>query len=268
MITLRIGKLIALLVLAGALAAAPSQRSFAQDTYRPEDAIAFVASLPDFAQGLEATEGWTAQAYNTRNGYGIWRVTFWNADGEEVGIADVSLERNRVYSAETYFYPSESIMQGAQDTIVEFVRNQPEVQELLDNPWDHDMYLDFNPWVFDGAWSVWIDNGSDPLYALVRPDNSSTFSTDNLQLIRVGFGNIMSWEDWRSANTSSAASIAFSQEEIASRMRDLPGWTSHAEPIDGGVDGVWWVGFYSGDFLAADAMINLVTGELLSYTTY
>jgi hypothetical protein len=51
-------------------------------------------------------------------------------------------------------------------------------------------------------------------------------------------------------------------------MRDLSGWTSYAEPVNGGVDGVWWVGFYSGDFLAAEATINLTNNEILTYTTY
>lgn len=239
-----------------------------ESAYTPDDAIAFVAALPDFAQGLEATEGWTAQAYYTMNRYGVWRVQFWRADGEELATADINLETGRVFTAETYFYPSEGVLAQAQDTVFEFLRNQPEIQEMLDNPWEAEMYLDFNPWAYDGVWSVWIENGDDPLYAWVRPDNSSTFSIGNLELVRIGFGNIMNWEDWRSANSASAAAIAFRQTDIANRMRDLPGWQSQAEPLNGGGDGIWWVGFYSGDWLAADATVNLTTGEILGYNTY
>jgi hypothetical protein len=240
----------------------------AQDGYTAVDAIAFVAALPDMAQGLESTEGWTAQAYYTMNRYGVWHVQFWDAEGEEIATADVNLETGRVFTLDAYFYPSQGVFEASQDTIFEFLRNQPEFQELIENPWEAALYIDFNPWVDDGVWSVWIENGDDPLYAWIAADDSSTFSTSNLELLRIGFGDIMSWEDWQNANTAIAAAIAFRQADIANQMRDLPGWYSHAESVAGGGDGVWWVGFYSGDWLAADATVNLTTGEILGYTTY
>jgi hypothetical protein len=236
--------------------------------YTPDDAIAFVAALPEVAQGLESTEGWTAQAYYTMNRYGVWHVQFWNADGDEIVTADVNLEDGRVFTLDAYLYPSQSVLDAAQDTVFDFLRNQPEFQEMVENPWETVMYIDFNPWLDNGIWTVWIENGDDPLYAWIAADESSAFSTNNLELIRVGFADLMSWEDWQNANTASAAAIAFRQADIANRMRDLPGWQSHAEPVNGGGDGIWWVGFYSDDWLAADATINLTTGEILSYTTY
>jgi hypothetical protein len=193
-------KLLTITLLVAAFAVTNRSNLQAQQTFTADDAIAFVSNLPAFAQGLQTTEGWRVEAYNTMNRYGIWRVTFWNADGDEIGKADVNLEQARVYTFEAYFTPSESVVQDAEQTIFDFVRNRPEVQDLLDNTWEAQMYLDWNPWVQDGVWSVWIENGNDPLYVWVEPDNSSTFSVSNLELRRVGFGNIMEWEDWRNAN--------------------------------------------------------------------
>jgi hypothetical protein len=240
--------------------------SRAQQTYTPDDAIAFVASHPQFAEGLASAEGWTAQAYNTGNRYGIWHVTFWNAEGEEIGSADVSLEQERLYTVDTHFYPSEAVLRASEDALFEFLRSHPEIQELLDNPWEHEMYLDYNPWIT--SWSVWIDNGDDPLYAWVGTDGTSPFSTNGLRLTRIGFGNIMSWEDWHSGNSASAIATAFNQPDIAARMRAIPGWTSQADRIEGEDGNIWWVGFFQADILTAEAIVNVMTQEVLSHTLY
>ena len=74
----------------------------------PQDAINLAAAHSSFANGLADRPGWTAVAYDTKNLYGIWRVQFYDAEGNDLGWSDISLEKQKVYAWETNFDITES----------------------------------------------------------------------------------------------------------------------------------------------------------------
>ncbi|MBI5961137.1 MAG: hypothetical protein HY866_20540, partial [Chloroflexi bacterium] len=98
---LKAGMLAVLVVLSLGLTSALSL-SHAQPGYTPQEAIDLAAAHAAFVDGLAARPGWTAAAYDSKNSYGIWHVQFWDTDGEDLGWADLSLERSKVYSWDVY----------------------------------------------------------------------------------------------------------------------------------------------------------------------
>jgi hypothetical protein len=251
--------MMAMLVLGGALMALPRPTN-AQQNFTSDDVIAFVAASPEFSAGLAGSPDWTATAFATGNAYGIWRVTFWDNEGEEIATADVNPEHGRIYSYDTYFVPTFELRAEAEAFLRDYVPAQPEVTELLPEAAEHEMYIDYDRW--GRFWYIYIDVGEDSLYALVQFDDGSATSLDNPRLLQVGFPNVMSYDDWHSANSASAASIAFTQPEIAAHLRDRAGWTSAAGIAEDSDGDVWWVGFYLGDALVAEATVNVIDGTV------
>jgi hypothetical protein len=251
--------LAALAVLIAALTALPHPTD-AQQTFAPNDVIALVAQSAQFSAGLAGSPDWTAAAFATGNGYGIWRVTFWDSAGEEIATADINPEQSRIYRYDAYFMPTFELRQAAEAFLRDYVATQPEVTELLPDAADYEMYIDYDRW--GKFWYIYIDLAEDSLYALVQFDGGSATTLDNPRLLQVGFPNVMSYDEWHSANSASAASIAFTQPEIAAHLRDRTGWTSAAGIAEGSDGAVWWVGFYLNDTLLAEATVNVLTGEV------
>lgn len=242
--------------------------SHAQQTFTADDAIAFVAGSPQFANGLQYHEGWSAVAYNTGNAYGVWRVEFNDSDGEDLGWADISLERGRIYSSDAYFYPNDALRFEVEPILREFVYAQPDVLELVPNPADYEYWFDYDGW--NNWWYFYIAvGGQNSVTALVRfDDGENELSLNNPQFLRIMFTDLPDYESWHDAGEASATALAFGQGEIAARLRDNSGWTSRAEPAEGGGSGQWVVGFYVGDTQVAQAGVDIVTGTVEWYEVY
>jgi hypothetical protein len=254
-------------VLVLALIALP-RGSRAQQTFSADDAIAFVAGSPQFATGLEYSLGWSAVAYNTGNAYGVWRVEFDDAAGDDLGWADVSLERGRIYSYDAYFYPTDALRFEAEPILREFVYAQPQVLELVSNPADYEYWFDYDGW--NNWWYFYIAvGGQNSVTALVRfDDGENELSLNNPHFLQIMFTDLPDYESWHDAGEASATAVAFAQGEIAARLRDNSGWTSSANPADGGSSSQWVVGFYVGDTMVAQAGVDIVTNVVEWYEVY
>ncbi|MDX2141422.1 MAG: hypothetical protein SF123_25275 [Chloroflexota bacterium] len=251
--------LIALLAWIATLTALPHPTD-AQQTFTPDDVIALVAQSAQFSEGLAGSPEWRAAAFPTGNAYSIWRVTFWDSEGEEIGTADINPEQARIYSYNSYFMPTVDLRQAAEAFLRDYVAALPEVTELLPDAADYEMYIDYDRW--GKFWYIYIDVAEDSLYVLVQFDGGSATTLDNPRLLQVGFPNVMSYDDWHAANSASATSIAFTQPEIAAYLRDRAGWTSAAGVAEDSDGAVWWVGFYLDDTLLAEATVNVLRGEV------
>jgi hypothetical protein len=253
--------LIPLLMIAFTLAGVFGARSasIAQEQYTEQDAIALAAESDAFAIGLEAHEGWTAAAYNTRNAYNIWRVQFWNANGEDLGWADVSPERGRVYSWESYTGASEGQKAQATPILQDFIAHEPQILELIDSPEQYDIYVDYDSW--GGFWGVYIARGADSIYAVV--DFEDDFEFTNPRLVRIYF-EVMSYDEWVAANEDLATSKAFEQAEIAAAVNGVEGWESYVERVES-AENLWKVSFMLGDQTLAQATVDLDASAIVEY---
>ena len=242
--------------------------SHAQQSFTAEDAISFVAGSPQFASGLEYSPGWTAVAYNTGNAYGVWRVEFDNASGDDLGWADVSLERGRIYSFDAYFYPTDALRFEAEPILRDFVYAQPDVLELVPNPAEYDYWFDYDGW--NNWWYFYIAvGGQNSVTALVRFEGGENeLSLNNPRFLQIMFTDLPDYENWHNAGEASATALAFGQAEISARLRDNSGWTSEADPAEGSSGSQWVVGFYMGDTLLAQAGVDIAAGVVEWYEVY
>ena len=99
----------------------------------PQDAINLAGAHSSFAKGLADRPGWTAVAYDTKNFYSIWRVQFYDAEGNDLGWSDVNLEKQKIYAWETNFDVTESEYSQAEEALLNFARQDPEVIEMIGN---------------------------------------------------------------------------------------------------------------------------------------
>jgi hypothetical protein len=252
--------LVAIIGLVGGLALklAPTR---AQEGYTPQDAIALAAAHPAFADGLAARSDWTAAAYDTQNPYGIWRVQFWNADGEDLGWADVSLERGQVYSWESYLGLTDDQYAPAEEVIRAFLVNSPEVMELVGSLDEVGIYVDYDPW--GQHWGAYIDLWPNSLYVTLASRSDNPFSLDDLQVVQIYFPDVLSYDEWYSGQESKAIAAAFAQPEIAAAVRHYTGWTAAGER---GNDGVWVVNFALGEQPLASATVLIETQQVLDFS--
>ncbi len=231
----------------------------AQDDYSADAVIALAASSPPFVGSLDTYPGWTAAAYDTRNAYGIWHVTFWDADGNELGWAVVSPERARIYASEVYFGADDGLRAQAEPILRDFIYTHPDVLALVPNPWDYEMWFDYDPW--SEWWWVYVNMGTNSIIPLVRFEGGAR-SLTNPSLVGISFEGVVSHEEWENAARASAVALAFDQAEVANALRPHPGWTSDAAPTGDGSDGGWWVGFYAGETLIAEATVNIYAEQV------
>lgn len=236
----------------------------ANPTFSQQDAIALAVQHPAFADGLAAHPNWTAAAYNTHNSYGIWRVQFWDAGGNDLGWADVSLERGRVYSWESYTDSTPQQDIAAQDAVEQFVRSHPDVLELLPSLTDdHDIYIDYDGW--NDYWGVWVDAGQDSLWLTVRFEGGQPSSLENPTLEGIYFPFVVSYDEWNQASQSEAVSLAFQQPEIAAAVRGYDSWQTAVESAG---DDLWTVYFKHDDVTLAQAAVSTVDQQVLDFTVF
>jgi len=244
-------------VLIATLLAAMPMQIHAQEAYTEDDAIALAASHPIFAQGLALREGWTAAAYDTGNRYGIWHVTFWDADGEELGWADVSPSAGVVYSWEGYFDLADSQYDEVQAPIRAALATDARIVALIGDIEDYDIYVDYQGW--DESWGVWIEDGPDSLWVELVSTNGEPMSVESLAVSQIYFPYVLSYEDWNSGIASQAIAIAFASADVADALRDAT-WRAEASDNE---DGTWQVYFWMENGAYVEATVDITTGSLI-----
>lgn len=236
----------------------------AQETYSEQDAIQLASHHAMFAVGLSNNPDWTGAAYDTRNTYGIWHVEFWDASGNEIGWADVSPSRGRVYSYETYYDATGEQVLEAETAIRDFLSSDPEFTELVGEVSAYEaLYVDYDP--YNRWWYAYFDRGVDSLNLVVHFEGETPASLDNPELIYIGFNNILSYDEWHSASQAQAIALAYTQPEIAEQMRDNPNWTAVGDATEDNAD-LWTVWFTLGENTLAEATVDLLTREVVSYS--
>lgn len=231
---------------------------FAQTT---DNAIALASSHPSFAGGLNDRPGWTATAYNTKNYYGIWRVQFYDADGNSLGWADVNLEKQKVYTWETHFDLSDGQYAEAEEALLNFARHDQTVIDMIGNiDESNGIWIGFDAW--RELWIVSVDRWPNSVELNIRSRSTNSHSLENLYLEKVLVQDIMSYEDWQSASSSQAVEIAFQTPEIAAAVRGKD-WSTYAERLEGNI---WKIHFMSGDQQIAEADVNVDDNSILGFS--
>ncbi len=223
------------------------------------DAIALAARHPALEALLTSHPGWSADAYDTRTAYGIWRVQFFFPGGAELGWADVSPKRGKVLAWEADYQLSGEQYAHAERALFRFVRNSPEVRALVGDPDKITKYFWYDSW--REGWFVRLERGPDTLDVSIRSRFKGPLKLSNLFIEKIYLSNALSYTDYQEANRSGAVALAFGQPEIAEALRDALGWTSTAEP-----DGrAWRVRFSVGERVVATALVDLGAGRVQHY---
>jgi hypothetical protein len=222
-----------------------------------QDAINLASSHASFAKGLADRPGWTANAYNTKSRYGIWRVEFYDADGNGIGWADVNLEQQRLYAWDAAFDVIESQYAEAEQVLIDFLRNDKTSQKLVGSVDDvYGWWVGYDGW--REVWMVHLDRGADSLDLTLRSRSSQPKSFKSLYLEKVYVANIMSYDDWQHANSSQVVALAFENPEVAAAVRGVD-WTTSTEQLEGDA---WKVRFLSGEQIIVEADVNLADGSV------
>lgn len=243
---------IALLV--GSFVASVQQSTLAISRGSSDQVIALAASSPIFKNVLDARPGWTAAAYDSGNSYGIWRVQFWDTDGEDIGWADVSLTKGRLYAWESNVGATEEQKNVVRDSLLDFLAAQADIRELVGNPRDYDTWLDYNGWI--NTWFVYIGKGGlDSLYVGIFNNSDDLLNMDHLTLGGIYFPEVESYTDWEAGQKSQAVALAFSNADIAAAVRDHDGWVTDTDRAG---DTAWTVTFKVNDQVLASATVDIV----------
>ena len=233
----------------------------AQQTFREQDAIDLAAQSEVFAAGLEENPGWTAAAYDTGNAYGIWRVQFWYADGSDLGWADVSPERGRVYSWEVYFGATDAQENAAESVLREVVNTQPEFIDLLEDPSQYEIYIDYDS--YNRYWGVYIDVGANSIWTAIQFEGKTPDSLENPLVLGLYFSNVLSYNDWKESNKAIAIATAFQNTDVADALNGIDDWTTSVEQND---EGLWTVYFLNGDSTVAQVQVDMSTEAVVDYS--
>jgi hypothetical protein len=223
----------------------------------PQDAINLASSHPAFAKALADRPGWTANAYDTKSRYGIWHVEFYDADGNGMGWADVNVEQQRLYAWDAAFDVIESQYAEAEQTLIDFLRNDETSQKLIGSVDDvYGWWVGYDSW--RETWMVHLDRGADSLDLTLRSRSAQPKSFESLYLEKVYVANIMSYDDWQNANGSQVIALAFENPEVAAAVRGVD-WTTSTERLEGDA---WKVRFLSGEQVIVEADVNIADGSV------
>ncbi len=231
-----------------------------------DEAIALAQSQPEIAEYLSRSGEWDAAAYFTGNRFGVWRVHFWDKQGNSLGYADLSLERSVVYSWQPADYLDEGLWAAGEAALWDFVRANEDVRAVLDV---YDVDYDEDP--FDGwteyhseanVWSAYIWQAGDFIEARVRFDSGSRQVFEDPVLVGIYFPTVLNIWEWTQAQEAQAISFAFSFPSVAEVLRGAEGWTAAGEPETLG-SSVWRVTFSVTDVPALFARVDLAAQALL-----
>lgn len=222
-------------------------------TYAQKDAaIAVAAEHPALKPLLALHEGWSADAYDTENSYGIWRVQFYFPGGEELGWADVNPEAEKVYAWEASYELTGKLQEKTRRALYRFVRRSPEVRALVGDPAALEKWFWYDSW--REGWFVHLERGPDSVDVSIRSRVKGALKLTDLFIEKIYFPNALELDEYRAARRSSAVALAFANPEIAATLRKKPGWTSTGTLLDGEV---WQVSFAQAEREIASAVVDL-----------
>lgn len=233
----------------------------AQETFTEQDAIDLAATSELFVAGLEQNPDWSAAAYDTHNAYGIWRVQFWYANGEELGWADVSPERGKVYSWEVYFGATDAQQNAAEPVLRDFIATEPRFVDLLEDPSQYDMYIDYDG--YNRYWGVYIDVGADSLWTAIQFAGKAPDALDDPQVLGLYFSGVLSYAEWQESNEATAIATAFQNADVADALASVDKWTTSVELND---DGMWTVYFLDGETVLVTVEVDIAADQVIDFT--
>jgi len=232
--------------------------------YSEQDAINLALSVPEFAAALEGREDWYARAYDTGNRFGIWRVQFYDAEGGDMGFADVNPEEQAVYVYECYYGAQDRHREAAQPVLEAYLRPHPEILRWLEdaeNAQQHPIYVDYDP--YNDWWGVYIAAGPESLYAVVRFAERGVHVLDEPHLVRIYFAEIKSFDEWFSATSQEAVVVAFADHRVGDALHRRAGWTTESQYVSGSL---WKIAFYSGEEWLGEATVDMASRTVLEFT--
>lgn len=231
--------------------------------YSEQDAINLALSVPEFAAALEGREDWYARAYYTGNRFGIWRVQFYDADGTDMGFADLNLEEQAVYVYECYYGAQDRHREAAQPVLEGYLRSHPQVLRWLEdveNAEQHPMYVDYDS--YNDWWGVYIAAGAESLYVIVRFARPGVDVLEEPRLERIYFAEIKSFDEWFSAISQEAVVVAFADQRVGDALHRLTGWTTQPEYLGGSL---WKIAFYSAGQWLGEATVDMSRRAVLDF---
>lgn len=265
----RLALVLTILAMLAALGTLPVAPVHAQEPGgSADDAIALAEAQPEIAAYLNQSGDWDAAAYFSGNRFGVWRVHFWNEDGNDLGYADLSLERGIVYSWQPADYLDEALWTVGENAVWDFVRANEDVRAVLG------VYgVDYDEDPFDGwteyraesnTWSAYIWQAGDFIEARVRFDTGNRQVFENPVLVGIYFPNVLNIWEWQKAQETQAISLAFNDAGVAAVLRGLEGWTGAAEPEDW-ASPRWRVTFSVADAAVLTATVDMETQAVLDF---
>lgn len=250
-------------VVIGMLALAIGIGSVAQGPFSEDDVITIAAENPLFATGLENYSGWWGVAFDSGNRYGIWRVEFYDNEGNDLGWANLSPANGRIYSWESYLGVDDALREKAYPIVREFLITHPDILALIEAPDQYEIYVDYEPW--SKVWGAYINvGGTDSIWVAVDYDNDFNFT--NPRIAQIHFEGVGSYEEWFAANEDRAKSIAFEDSVVMEAVRGVIGWTSTVSRSDD-QDNVWIVTFESEGETLITAHVDLNSETVIEIVT-
>ncbi len=222
-------------------------------------AIDLAAKHPALAGVLAARPNWRAMAYDTESRFKIWRVQFWDENWREIGWADVSLERGKVYKVEISNgpEPDDATRKAAEAVLIPFLRAQTELVQLMGG----EMWESYTEYSADeGLWRVTFYKAADAVQGVVRFKDAVPFSFRQPELVEIGFPWLAPFGAWFAAQQQKAISMAFVDSRIAEAVRGVDGWKAESTPVEGNQ---WLVVFKVGEKPLIQAVIDITTGKVI-----
>lgn len=255
---MRIRQLGIALAIMGLLAAGPVRAQGPNGS--GEEAIALAQAQPEIAEYLGHSGAWDAAAYFTGNRFGVWRVNFWDKQGNDLGHADLNLERGVVYSWEPAEDLTDEQWAAGESAVWDFVRANEDVRAVLgiyEVNYDEDPFEGWTEYHSEAnTWSAYIWQAGDFIEARVRFDSGSRQAFENPALIGIYFPTVLNIWEWIKAQEAQAISLAFSDVGVAAALRGFEGWTGAGQPESLG-SARWRVTFSVDDTPVLAATVDL-----------
>lgn len=235
--------------------AAASAQGYDADTQR---AIQIASEHPVIAASLLQNRGYTSDAYDAQDRYGLWRVDFTNVYGDVFAWAQVQLAEQRIIAWEADAGLSEAEYAEAEEKLLDFLRYDPEFLafggDIDDRYWT---WVGYESW--RDTWVVHVERGADSLVVILRSDNSWQRSLEDLSILQIRSTGLVEVSDWRSMRGSDAIALAFTDPRIVSAVRGRDGWTASAHELD---RSLWRVVFLWEGQALAEVEVDLAVGTL------